>query len=355
MMKTPDKVSALPKRDYYPTLPSLVMDQTRLSREFPSNEAVLAASSSKSRELIHRESASQVAKSIYDKNLSRSQLITHNKLAEIPRFATREIQEGLVLGSGCFASVYEVRGFCIMQDDGRRLSLSRDDDEVDPGEIESRKFMDKHCYRSNGNARYAIKRLRQATIRESLSYMNGMADLATETLFLASLEHPNVIKLRGIAMEDMFSKEYFLILDRLYDTLSVRVRKWKKRSKQSQGIMGSFKDRNGSAKKQLFEERMKYGLDLAAAIAYIHKQMIIHRDLKSENIGFDVVSTTVSILSATFLSLMHCISPFHLFAFSEETLRFSTLALLGKCQGKKMDSRMKHICSRPALVHRDTW
>jgi serine/threonine protein kinase len=232
-----------------------------------------------------------VAQSIYDKNLSRSELLNSNKLAEIPRFAMQEIFEGLVLGSGCFASVYEVRGFSITEDDGQRLSLSRDDDEVNPGEIESRKFIAKHCYRSNGDARYAIKRLRQATICESLSYMNGMADLATETLFLASLQHPNIIKLRGIAKEDMFSEEYYLILDRLYDTLTVRVRKWKKRKKQSQGIMGSFKDRDGSAKKQLFEERMQYGLDLAAAIAYIHKQMIIHRDLKSENIGFDVVST----------------------------------------------------------------
>lgn len=260
-----------------------------MSREFPSTDAMLAASSNKSRERMQRASAADVARFIYDDSLSRSQIVKAKRLAEIPRFSTSEIQQGLVLGSGCFGSVYEVRGFSITEDDGRRPPIGKLDDEVDPGEMESRKFIAKHCYRSNGDARYAIKRLRKVIIKDPLAFMNGMADLATESLFLASLQHPNVIKLRGMARENMFSEEYYLVLDRLYDTLAVRLLKWKKRKKNSGGIMGSFKDRDGTAKKQLLEERMKYGLDLAAAIAYIHQHRIIHRDLKSENIGFDVV------------------------------------------------------------------
>ena len=271
------------------------MDKTSLTKEFPATvESAVEDLSHASRERHRRENASIVASGFYETKFRDSKL-SKEKMAEIPRFSTKEIIEGFILGTGGFCSVYEIRGFNL--DVSRRASNEFDvaeesvvfgDAEVGQGQIESRKFIAKHCYRYNGDARYALKRLKKATIQDSLTFLNGMSDLSTETQFLAVLEHPNIIKLRGIAMEEMFSEKYFLVLDRLYDTLEARIVKWQKRTKKARGIIGSFKDKQGKEKQALQEEKMTACLDLASALAYIHNHRIIHRDLKTENIGFDV-------------------------------------------------------------------
>ena len=57
-------------------------------------------------------------------------------------------------------------------------------------------------------------------------------DLVLEAEFLTSLRHPNVIKLRGIAhsgVEGILSdgpEAFFLILDRVTETLETRLRVW---------------------------------------------------------------------------------------------------------------------------------
>ncbi|CAJ1950273.1 unnamed protein product [Cylindrotheca closterium] len=247
----------------------------------------------KTRQLKRGLSAEEGAQSIYSQNLSGCSWIESSKMKKIPKFKTKELMMGLTLGSGCFGAVYEIRGFHLTGATKRSFDRSKrddDDEEVTPGEMESRNFIARHCYRNNGDARYAIKKLKSGILEDDSSFMNGMADLANETLYLASLQHhPNIIKLRGVAVENMFSKEYFLILDRLYDTLQVRILKWKKTKKHTKGFVRSIiKDRNGQKKRKLLEERMKYAMDLMAAIAYMHDHRIIHRDLKPDNIGFDV-------------------------------------------------------------------
>eukprot|EP00980_Cylindrotheca_fusiformis_P018711 scaffold6231_cov108-Cylindrotheca_fusiformis.AAC.7 len=62
-----------------------------------------------------------------------------------------------------------------------------------------------------------------------------MDDLATDTLFSSSVEHPNIIKLRGKAQET-----------------SARLLEWKKQKKRVRWIMGRFiMGRNGGEKKRL--------------------------------------------------------------------------------------------------------
>lgn len=257
-----------------------------------------------------KENCYNVARTYYEQSLKGSHL-PEDRLEEVPRFSSTEILEGKLLGKGGFCSVFELRALKMKEkglewvesslttnddvenddnDEPSAIFANSGDAEVNPGEVESRRFIAKHCLRHNGDARYAVKRLRTFILQDDNTFMNGMIDLANETDFLASLEHPNVIRLRGIASCSMFSKDYYLILDRLYDTLEAKLPKWKKRSQKLKGVFGSLKDRKGSAKKELQRECMESALDLASALAYIHEKKIIHRDLKSENIGFDIVS-----------------------------------------------------------------
>lgn len=81
-----------------------------------------------------------------------------------------------------------------------------------------------------------------------------------------------------------------MILDRLYDTLESRIPKWKAQE-ESAGAKKIFKSKTQKKLlKEAKEERMESVMDLASAVAYLHERKVIHRDLKSENIGFDVVS-----------------------------------------------------------------
>jgi serine/threonine protein kinase len=153
---------------------------------------------------------------------------------------------------------------------------------------DARVFMNEHCLReSNGKPRYAVKILRPEVLNDPTTlYYQGIMDMATETRLLSSLQHPHIIKLRGIGSES-FSEHYFLILDRLYQTLEQRWKQWQKLQHRYTSAWGLL-DRGGRKRAALWEERIICAHDLASGLAYLHSRSVIHRDIKSDNIGFDV-------------------------------------------------------------------
>ena len=141
------------------------------------------------------------------------------------------------------------------------------------------------------------------------------SDLALEAAILASLNHPHVIKLRGITHSGTNGystgpQGYFLIIDRLFDTLDQRMISWrnprnarlkKKHSFLNRSISLSSSSHPKQIMKQVelgdeqigledsvLDERLGIALQISSALAYLHAHGIIFRDLKPMNIGFDV-------------------------------------------------------------------
>jgi len=136
----------------------------------------------------------------------------------------------------------------------------------------------------DGQPRYAIKQLR--TDLEENEHFMGIMDLALEAKFLAVLDHPHILKLRGVGLAGYLHPEFFLVLDRLYNTLDDQCLKWgvKLRSTSIKKIL----DIKGKHKKEFLCERIAVAYDIAAAVHHMHENKVLYRDLSPDNIGFDV-------------------------------------------------------------------
>lgn len=189
-----------------------------------------------------------------------------------------------------------------------KITASGGKDDVDESDTDTalnpRKFLTIHHKRAeSGTYRYAVKFLQDDVRSDMQKYAIGTADLVLEGMFLASLNHPNIIKVRALpegGVMSLLKKEnrnrgYFLVLDRLFNTLGDQIYKVWSPFNQQGGHCVVVKKKFGlfTSKKDVKKRdedlavRLKVALDLSAALKYLHSKNIIYRDLKPENLGFD--------------------------------------------------------------------
>jgi len=303
----------------------------------------------KARELL--DSAEELLKEV-DESPTVGGVVGKKQRRQFPTFDKAEVRIGPLLGVGGFCNVYEVKGFRLIErkepevvppvldenadgvgngkrheakgqeggsnDDGgdhidslmkhlvldgvldeRDLTAGHANDELedeehyDPGE--AREYMQLNARRprrdgdddknDGGDARYAIKRLH--TSLTELERTRGMIDLAIESKFLSVLWHPNIIKMRAVASGPTLDRHFFIVMDRLYDTLDKRLKAWAKTYSAARGnIFGRNADKE--TLNRLMLDRMVVAYDLSTALDYMHEMELVYRDVKLDNIGFDV-------------------------------------------------------------------
>ena len=75
--------------------------------------------------------------------------------------------------------------------------------------------------------------------------------------------------MRGIASGPTLSPNFFIIMDRLHETLTEKMEHWINLQGRNQGTVFGIGSRKSQLEK-LFQERMTVAYDLAAAFSYLH-------------------------------------------------------------------------------------
>jgi len=183
-----------------------------------------------------------------------------------------ELLLGDVLGEGSFAQVFEVTEIGL--DPETSVEMSDEQQTI-------REEIAKHA----SSKKYALKHLSKRLLRKPKLFNSAAADAIVEGMYLAKLNHPNILKLRAVAKDGAGSfadgqyDSFFFLTDRLTDVLDSRVGKWRTQ-------YGKIPP------EKLIPRKTSYALQLANALMYLHERRIIFRDLKPQNIGFKGEHTT---------------------------------------------------------------
>ena len=166
--------------------------------------------------------------------------------------------------------VSEVTHIKLLSRERRASQIHLDDEHAIHNIVQDRLFMEEHCLRgSKKDCRYALKRVQESSAENAQTFINAVVDLAVEARFLSVVRHPNIIKMRAMAATGPYSIEtpFFVVLDRLYDIMGVRLAKWKKQKPKG---MAKMLDRKGKKEELFWVERITVAYDLSCALQYLH-------------------------------------------------------------------------------------
>ncbi len=182
-----------------------------------------------------------------------------------------ELNVGRVLGRGGFCVVNEITKITLVKGVGEETQHVNNGEKTDDEHfihniVQDRGFMAQHCIRQGKDYRYAIKKVQDASRKDEQTFINAVVDLAVEARFLSVVRHPNIIKMRAMDTNGPYQPDFFVVLDKLFDIMPVRLKKWKKQ--EGGGLKKMLKSKK--AKQAFYVERLTVTYDIACALSYLH-------------------------------------------------------------------------------------
>jgi len=223
---------------------------------------------------VHQKAA-RYAVRVLDEMSKRSQLL--KKEHPVAQFDRQEIIPylGDVLGKGGFNSVYELKKIELTGAATPERSATQ-------------------TLAMNPKA-LAVKFLSDEALTSAEEFCNGAADLLMEAKYLTALAahpHPCLIQLHGVTktgpagFANVERAGFFLVIDRLYDTLDRRIDVWREVQRRNGGSSSSRRSTpsagplSNNMLKGLFLQRLLVAQDICGALQHLHRLQVIFRDLK---------------------------------------------------------------------------
>jgi serine/threonine protein kinase len=236
---------------------------------------------------------------------------------EIALLYRDEVRTGELLGQGNFSNVFEVADLCLratsstsgsdaayMMDQAVKVGSAENEETgspqgcsekttQEPPNIASKRKKKVKGYQTHeqrrlslrstartedGKCAYAVKCLKPELLENQSPkvFLEAATDLVIEAKYLTRFNHENILKARGLAQgwESAFADgeydSFFILFDRLEDTLNKRIKKWRH---------GEFREEN------TVERKLSWARELASALGYLADRRLLFRDLKPANIG----------------------------------------------------------------------
>jgi len=201
----------------------------------------------------------------------------------VPYFDRSEVDIGNVIRKGSFYKVVELRGLKLERSS---LTLEKNNEETNSNGSLSWGNSNEVCGKSKRNevaakaadGKLVVKRIKKRLLWKRKEFAMALSSLMAEAKYLSCLDHPNILKLRGVTTNETIGlyetgrcDSYFLIQDRLTETLESRIRNiWK----------------NKTPSLDLIQQKVTYALEAASALQYLHVRRIIFRNLSPQHLGF---------------------------------------------------------------------
>jgi serine/threonine protein kinase len=210
------------------------------------------------------------------------------------------------LGIGAFGMVWEIKDFSLDNSSSScRIDSSLEDrSKLQPRpDAKNRQVLVQQQQQQQHGMQYAMKALSEVTINNKNLLYKGLVGLAIEAHLLSQIEpHPHIIKMRAVADINPFHQDFFMVIDRLYGTLDDRINDWKSQEKQQKrlprfaAVWNPLSPQRGVRRQQqqqkrsltLWEPRYQACHDLASALEHLRHHRIVHRDIKPQNIGYNI-------------------------------------------------------------------